>query len=920
MESLCPAPDLLDSPAAVPPRQRGPLEIVFLSGEPQTPGHVYRVEHHVAAARDLGHRVHVDEAARAEQATHDHPAPDIVVIWRAEWCPALEIACRTWRRSGARIVFDVDDYLFDPALARVEVIDGIRSLDVGEDAAARLYERVQRTLLEADAAFATTEPLAGGMRGLGKTAFVIPNGFDARTYRASRLAAVARRIQGDDGLVRIGYAAGSCTHQRDFAVVAAAVAGVLRDNPHCRLVIFRQGAFGRRLVDPAEFAELAGLAHQIEWRPLVPLHQLPEELARFDVNIAPLEVGNAFCEAKSELKFFEAALVGVPTVASPTAPFAAAIRDGETGILSRTAAEWRSALGELVADAPLRRRLGAAAALDALWAFGPECRGAAVQAALVRIVDGDSGADAPPEPAAPAARRPLPEVPDCELLFERQGGEVAEVAVVVSCRDAGLYVDAALDAVLNQSAASLELVVVDDGSTDDSEAVVAHWLGRHAGRFVAATHLRTRTPCGPALARNAGCGWASAPLVMPIGADILLATGCIAALRDTVIAAAAAAAWPTVEPDENGHGGAAAEVASDPPALVRRAAWAWCGGYPRGEAGREDRDLLDAVAAAGLASESVPRAIARRLCPGPTHPPVGAKAPRPAAVAATTEPGVPPPRPRDEQSLRKLLAILRCPATGRPLEWRSSQELITDDGSRTWPVEQLRPVLYPALGEVQDRGEHVSHTICHDAQRVIDEVDGLVLNLSAGGTHSWHPQVVEAETAIFRNTDVIADVHALPFVDGAFAAVIALNAFEHYRNPFQAAAEIARVLAPGGRLFMQTAFLQPAHEAPWHFFNATKHGVLEWFPQFTTETIRVSPNFNPFFTVGWLAHELGVRVHAHLTPAEAKLVTDLTLAEIVGIWASPDCWHHPVYKALSRLPQEAQEGIAAGFEYVGRRR
>jgi SAM-dependent methyltransferase len=235
-------------------------------------------------------------------------------------------------------------------------------------------------------------------------------------------------------------------------------------------------------------------------------------------------------------------------------------------------------------------------------------------------------------------------------------------------------------------------------------------------------------------------------------------------------------------------------------------------------------------------------------------------------------------------------------------------------------MERLRPVLYPGLPEVKEREEHVSHAICREAQQLIDETDGLVLNLSAGGTAAWHPQVVEVETAIFRNTDVVADVHSLPFVDGAFAGVIALNAFEHFRNPFQAAAEIARVLAPGGRLLIHTAFLQPLHEAPWHYFNATKHGVLEWFPQFTTETIRVSPNFNPFFTVGWLAHELGVRMHAHLTAEEANLVTGLTLAEIAAIWGSPDRWQHPVWRAFERLPQEAQEGIAAGFEFVGRRR
>ena len=87
-------------------------------------------------------------------------------------------------------------------------------------------------------------------------------------------------------------------------------------------------------------------------------------------NLAPLEVGNPFCEAKSELKFFEAALVDVPTVASPTGPMRRAIRDGETASWPPIVA-WRAALLSLVDDHALRRRMGRAAGHDAMRLFGP---------------------------------------------------------------------------------------------------------------------------------------------------------------------------------------------------------------------------------------------------------------------------------------------------------------------------------------------------------------------------------------------------------------------------------------------------------------------------------------------------------------------------------------------------------------------
>lgn len=48
-----------------------------------------------------------------------------------------------------------------------------------------------------------------------------------------------------------------------------------------------------------------------------------------------------------------------------------------------------------------------------------------------------------------------------------------------------------------------------------------------------------------------------------------------------------------------------------------------------------------------------------------------------------------------------------------------------------------------------------------------------------------------------------ADLSAkLPFDDGSFRAVIALEVMEHVTNPFRAVAEMARILAPGGRLYL----------------------------------------------------------------------------------------------------------------------
>lgn len=51
----------------------------------------------------------------------------------------------------------------------------------------------------------------------------------------------------------------------------------------------------------------------------------------------------------------------------------------------------------------------------------------------------------------------------------------------------------------------------------------------------------------------------------------------------------------------------------------------------------------------------------------------------------------------------------------------------------------------------------------------------------------------------------VADVEHLPFPDGRFTAVLCSNAFHHYPDPSRAVAEMARVLAPGGRLALGDA-------------------------------------------------------------------------------------------------------------------
>lgn len=354
--------------------------IVFVSGEPDAPGHRYRVVHVASALSPEFFETVVIRGDELPEHLEEFGAADILWIWRAPYWDWLAAALEEARDAGARVVYDVDDLVFDPELARPDVVDALRTIGAAADDQARVYADVRRALLEADHCTVPTERLAREVRRLGLPTTVVPNGFDVGFLRTAEDARRVRESGEPTATVRIGYAAGTFTHQRDLAVAVPALARLLAEHPEARFVTF-DGA-----VDISEFPELRALARQVELRPLVPLDDLPREYARFDLNIAPLEVGNPFCESKSELKFFEAALCGAATVASPTETFAAAIRSGRTGFLALDDQSWHAALSRLL-DARLRRRVANRARREAVWRFGPEHRAALVNRLVANLLE-----------------------------------------------------------------------------------------------------------------------------------------------------------------------------------------------------------------------------------------------------------------------------------------------------------------------------------------------------------------------------------------------------------------------------------------------------------------------------------------------------------------------------------------------------
>lgn len=107
----------------------------------------------------------------------------------------------------------------------------------------------------------------------------------------------------------------------------------------------------------------------------------------------------------------------------------------------------------------------------------------------------------------------------------------ATVSVIIPCYNYGSVLPRAVESVISQSVSAEEIVIVDDGSTDDTPAVAERLLELHPGRI---RYMRT-TNMGVANARNFGIASTSSKYVCcldaddEIGADFLKV--CVSALE-----------------------------------------------------------------------------------------------------------------------------------------------------------------------------------------------------------------------------------------------------------------------------------------------------------------------------------------------------------------------------------------------------
>lgn len=270
---------------------------------------------------------------------------DMLVICRARYDWRINQLITTFRNKDKPVLFDVDDLVFNTDYSHLlltSLAQDVTSPLVWNDWFASMG-RIGATLKMCDGAITTNEFLAEQLAQFARVPVaVVPNFINREQMALSDQVFAAKQETmrpANDGYIHLGYFSGSPSHNRDFALATGALEAAMEEDERLGVVLVGY------IEPPASWARFGLRVHRFPFHDYVNLQRL---IGSVEFNIMPLQY-NTFTNCKSELKYFEAAVVGTLSIASPSFTYARAIRHGDNGYLAQ-AHQWLSAIRHAVSN------------------------------------------------------------------------------------------------------------------------------------------------------------------------------------------------------------------------------------------------------------------------------------------------------------------------------------------------------------------------------------------------------------------------------------------------------------------------------------------------------------------------------------------------------------------------------------------
>lgn len=416
---------------------------------------------------------------------------DLLVISRLGWSDKLADAVAHARERACPVIFDLDEVLFDPELFQHDAVADPHAVAT----------QFKQTLIACDAVTVPTFALAEEVGRLGKPAYVLPNVFSGGEIGSAEQAAEVRAASVHERGIRIACFSGPDAERAGVPGCRDALVRLMEERDDVTLHWF--GA-------PVAVETFDRFGNRFSQKASCPQEERQSLLAEADIVVVPRKP-DLLGDSQSELAVVEAAMFGIPSVASPTTTLAAVIQHQESGLLAATSDQWYDALSSLVTDPALRDRIGCAAKAQILPRYTAEH----AVTEMLSIYQ-----------AAFGGRLRAPAAPD--LVTKQSGADQPVVSVVSSLYGKAQEIRYFLEAFRRQDfPAPFEVILVDDRSPDNSVAVVEdylHWLSYAPAGSTRMTVriVRNERNLGNCGSRNVGITESKGAIVVVIDADCLV--------------------------------------------------------------------------------------------------------------------------------------------------------------------------------------------------------------------------------------------------------------------------------------------------------------------------------------------------------------------------------------------------------------
>lgn len=333
----------------------------------------YRINQKVEQLERQGHRVITQNWTELSSKPERIAESDIVIFYRTPAVIEVIKAMAHARAMGKMTFYEIDDLLFDTEYpAPIESYGGTVNAEVYHSLIDSMaLSRAAATLCEYG--IASTKSLQQALAPLveKKECLLHRNGLDSEN---KPLKPLSKKNQ----VVTIFYGSGTLAHNSDFIIEALpAITRIMMQFPHVQLMIV-----GHLTLPSALNEQFPG---RIKKYPKTKeLKRYWEYLQQATINIATLH-DDKLNGAKSELKWFEAAFLNIPSVVSSTANYRDVIHHGKNGMMAATEDEWYHALLQLIESPELREKIATQAHHEVMTQYNVDVLGEKLSQELQRM-------------------------------------------------------------------------------------------------------------------------------------------------------------------------------------------------------------------------------------------------------------------------------------------------------------------------------------------------------------------------------------------------------------------------------------------------------------------------------------------------------------------------------------------------------